>query len=229
VLRSIAPELWVTERPLRFFGVEIGARMSVVRLASGALWLHSPVESDARLREELAELGPIRFVVAPNRLHHLFVGGWADAGAELHVAPGLAAKRPDLAGPTELADEAPTAWSEEIDQALIEGFPLANEVVFFHRRTATLIATDIAINLGPGSSALTGLLLKSWGAYGRLSTTPLERVAVRDRPATRRSIERVLEWPFERVIVAHGSVIERGGRDALRQAWQWLLEAGPRS
>jgi hypothetical protein len=32
----------------------------------------------------------------------------------------------------------------------------------------------------------------------------------------------ILEWDFERVIVTHGEVLETGGREALRSAFEWL-------
>ena len=37
-MKPIAPDLWVVETPLRFHGIEVGRRMTVVRLASGHSW-----------------------------------------------------------------------------------------------------------------------------------------------------------------------------------------------
>ena len=48
-MRELVPDrLWVREMPLRLFGVELGTRMSIVRLSGqvGGLWLHSPVALD---------------------------------------------------------------------------------------------------------------------------------------------------------------------------------------
>jgi hypothetical protein len=36
-------------------------------------------------------------------------------------------------------------------------------------------------------------------------------------------LERILEWPFERVVVAHGEVSETGGREELVRGYSWLL------
>jgi hypothetical protein len=47
---------------------------------------------------------------------------------------------------------------------------------------------------------------------------------VRDRVAFRQSLKRILEWPFERIVVAHGEVSEKGGRDELVRGYAWLLE-----
>ncbi|MEM1009866.1 MAG: hypothetical protein AAGJ35_12790, partial [Myxococcota bacterium] len=90
--REITPKLYVVETPQRFWGLEVGARMTILRLEGGLL-LHSPVRIDASLLEPL---GILRWALAPNRLHHLYMGPWIDAGLEAWAAPGLPAKRPDL-------------------------------------------------------------------------------------------------------------------------------------
>jgi hypothetical protein len=59
-----------------------------------------------------------------------------------------------------------------------------------------------------------------------LAPTFFERLLVRDRAALRRSLRRVLAWPFERVVVAHGEVCERGGRQELARAYAWALRGG---
>jgi hypothetical protein len=225
VLRELAPEIWVEDRPLRFLGTPLGTRMTVVRLPGRKLWVHSPVSRDRDLVLRVEALGTPTYLVAPNRFHHLFVHEWQAAYrlSRLYVAPGLETKRPDLAVTAVLGDPAPPAWSTLLDQVLVEGFPLVNEVVFFHRPSRTLVTSDLAFNVGPTSPFLMRAAFRLWGAYGRLSTTVFERVLIRDRAACRRSLERILAWPIERVIVAHGEIVEGDGRAALARAYAWLL------
>jgi glyoxylase-like metal-dependent hydrolase (beta-lactamase superfamily II) len=98
-----------------------------------------------------------------------------------------------------------------------------NEVVFFHRPSKTLIATDLAFNVGASSPFPTRFAFRLARAYGRLSPTLLERLMIRDRAAFRRSLKRILEWPFERVVVAHGEVSETGGRGELERGYAFVL------
>jgi hypothetical protein len=163
--------------------------------------------------------------VAPNRLHHLFVGEWQRTcpDASLYVAPGLETKSADLTIAGVLGDEPEPGWKGAVDQVLLGGFLFANEVVFFHRPSATLIATDLAFNVGSSSPPLTRLVFRLGGSYGRLSPTLLERLLVRDRTAFRHSLERILEWPFDRVVVAHGEVSDKGGHEELVRGYSWLL------
>ena len=225
MLQQLSSHLWVIERPQSFGGLEVGTRMSVIRLEGGMLWLHSPVTLDPPLRKELDALGTVGFAVAPNRYHHLYVGHVTEAypEAQLYAAPGVERKRPDLHFEAILDDEAPSGWAGQIEQLLFRGFPFANEVVFFHPESRTLILTDLAFYIDADSPALTRFAFLLLGGYGRFGPTLLERVLIRDRKAAAESLERILSWDFERVVLAHGRLLERDGRAALRRSYDWLL------
>jgi hypothetical protein len=225
-LRQLHSDVWVADAPLSFAGLEVGARMTVIRLPGPGLLLHSPIAPNAELVREVEALGPVAFLVAPNKFHHLFLGEWLRPFPEAQVygAPGLQEKRPDLEIAGVLTDEPEPGWADTLDQVRVEGCPLVNEIAFFHRPSGTLVATDLAFNVGPSSPTTTRFVFRLARTYGRLSPTLLERLLVRDRQAFRRSLERILEWPFERVIVAHGEVSETGGREQLVRGYSWILD-----
>jgi len=100
---------------------------------------------------------------------------------------------------------------------------MENEVVFFHRASHTLILCDLAFNFGPRFPVVTRAVARLLGSYEHFGPSRLDPLLIRDRTAARRSMERILEWDFDRVIVAHGEVLDRGGRDALRRGYGWLL------
>ncbi|MFV8755339.1 DUF4336 domain-containing protein [Nannocystaceae bacterium ST9] len=223
-LRSITENLWVAERPLPLIVGDIGARMTVIRLPSGGLWLHSPIRLDEPTRAALDALGPVEAVVAPSLAHHLFAGGYPkvypDAG--LYGAPGLDRKRENLRFTAMLGDEAPAAWQGTIDQLVFGGAPLLNEVVFFHRPSATLILTDLAFNVPADGTK--GARVFHWlvGSKGKFGPHRIIRTAIRDRAAAREQVGRMLAWDFDRVIVSHGEVLETGGHAALERAFAFL-------
>src|SRR5262249_50308830 len=156
-LRQLAENLWVAERPQSFYGLPVGARMTVMRLAADRLLLHSPVALDPDLRAQLDDIGRVCFAGAPNRVHHLHAREVASAypGARLWIAPGLERKRPDLVFEAVLGDEAPAEWRGEVEQVFFRGRPYENEVTFFHRPSRTLILCDLAFNFGPRAAAPT--------------------------------------------------------------------------
>jgi hypothetical protein len=225
MLRELDTDLWAAERPQRFFGLEVGTRMSVIRLADGSLLLHSPVALGPELRREIDGRGTVRFAVAPNRFHHLYAGDVARAypEARLWVAPGLERKRPDLVISGVLGDDAPAEWKGEIDQIFFRGRPLENEVAFFHRASRTLLLCDLAFNFGPAAAAATRLLMSVLQRRGRFGPSRLDSLLIRDRRAARQSLAGILAWDFDRVVVAHGDVLESGGHAALRAGYAWLL------
>ena len=226
MLQELDRDIWVVERPQRFYGLEVGTRMTVIRLADGSLLLHSPVALDPRLRRALDSLGPVRFAVAPNRFHHLHAGEVMRAypEARLWVAPGLEQKRPDLAIEAVLGDEAPAEWKSEVDQVFFRGRPFENEIVFLHRASRTLILCDLAFNFGPRADPVIRLVMRLLRSYGRFGPSRLDPLLIRDRPAARQALERILAWDFDRVVIAHGEVLESGGPDALRAGYAWLLD-----
>ena len=222
--RQIADELWVFDRPLRILGVEVGARMTAVGLPDGGLLLHSPVALDEATEREIDELGPVRHVVAPNRLHHLFIEDYRDAYGEarLWAAPGLAEKRRDVRFDGSLGDEPNPGWAGTLDQRLVRGVPLLNEVAFLHRASRTLLLADLAMNFREEVPWLTALWLRAAGVHGRFGVSRFLRRAFRDRSAARESLAAILAWDFERVVVCHGVVLQRQGKRLLREAYDWL-------
>ena len=225
-LRNLAPDLWVADRGLTLPVGDIGTRMTVIRLADGGLFLHSPVRLDAATRAALDAIGPVRMVVAPSKVHHFFVGDYVTAypGARIYGAPGLAEKRPDLKFHGVLSDEPAAEWPGEIDQHVFRGAAGINEVVFFHAATRTLLLTDLAFNVPANHTAGPRARLFYWlvGAAGRFGPHRIVRLAIRDRTAARASVERILQWNFDRVIVTHGDVLETGGHERFTAAFAFL-------
>jgi len=228
LLRQLDDAIWVVDHPDFTMpgGIAIGTRTTLVRLSDGGVFMHSPGPLSVSLAEQIEEIGPVRFIVAPNAYHHLFVAENAKAwqSAEIHLAPGLAAKQ-QLSFTAELGDEPPPAWSADLDQCLVAGAPRLNEVAFLHRPSRTLILTDLAFNVARPASLRTRLFFRLTGVHGGFSTSRLMRLLVRDRAAARSSAERVLGWEFDRIIVSHGDVLEDDAQRSLQRALAWLTDA----
>jgi hypothetical protein len=224
MLRKLDENLWVAEQPLKYMGLAIETRMTVILLANGSLWVHSPLRLTPERREAIEALGPVRFLVAPNKYHHLFIGDWMAAfpQARAHAAPGLSEKRKDLSFHAVLSEQAPAEWAGQIDVVPWQGAPMIGEVVFFHRASRTLVLTDSAHNVGPDAAPFTRFVFQVFGGYGRLSSWVVDRLVNRDRAAARRTVDTILQWDIQRVILAHGHIVERDGAQAFRKAYAWL-------
>jgi len=198
--------------------------MTVIRLPSGDLVLHSPVEIDKSISEAVAALGPVRWLVGPCLVHHFYLADWQAAYPEsvLCGAPGLAEKRRDLPFSLRLPEEAPQEWDPTIRAILFEGAPFMNEVVFLHEPSRTLILTDLAFNRPPETRDGAPLFHRLVGARDRFGPHRIVRFGIRDRAAARRAVDHILSWDFDRLVVSHGEVLETGGRAAMEKAFAFL-------
>ncbi|KTG10628.1 hypothetical protein AUR64_08155 [Haloprofundus marisrubri] len=225
VLDHLDTGLWTYREPLRFFGLEIGRVMVVVRLSSGGLLIYSPAELTADLRGALAELGDVRFVVPASKLHgHLYMEQYREAypRAELLAAPGLDRRRTDLDFDGLLGGTPDPRWSADLDQTAFLGHRWLTEIEFYHRPSRTLILGDICYHVTGDAPLSTRAVARLAGMYGRLAVPPDLRRTIVNEDAARNSVRKILAWEFDRVLVGHGSVLESGGRAAVADAFDWL-------
>jgi hypothetical protein len=223
-LRPIAKDVWVIDHPLRFGGLQLGTRTTVVRLANGGLWTHSPGPLQPELTAQLIALGSVQALVAPNAMHHLYLGENIRAfpQATVYVSPALPAKFKQPLTYELLSDEPPALWRDDFTQHLVGGMPKLQEVVFLHRASRTLILTDLAFNIRQSGSWFTRLFMRVNGAYGHFGPSRIFRTLVKDRRALRSSLNRMQEWDFDRIIVTHGEVLEAGGKSVMRTQYAWV-------
>lgn len=221
MLQNIAPNLWHTQHSFVVSGIRASSRMTVVRLQDGCLWLHSPVPITYALKAELMALGEVAYIVAPSKMHHLFAADCIAAfpQAVLYGAPGLRAKRPDLQSMRELQAVAERAWQEDLEQLFFAGMPLVNETVWFHKPSHTLIVTDLLQYYQGDLSFGLKIYAKLTDTRNRLSVPKTVRWLVKDKTAALTSATKILDWPFERVVVAHNSIIETDAHSVVETAF----------
>lgn len=227
MLVPFGPNLWLCEGPVvRFAGFPYPTRMAVARLGDGSLWVWSPIALEEALAGELEAIGPVRHLIAPNKLHHLFLGAWAERFPEsrLYGAPGLAKKRPDLSFSAELGDTPEAAWAGELDQVVFRGSFFMDEVLFFHRPSRTALVTDLVQRFAPDQvSGVKGWIMRLWGLVGERGSTPREwRATFWNRRAARASLDTALGWEPEKLVIAHGMCAQEQGRAVLETGLHWL-------
>jgi hypothetical protein len=231
VLEHIDDGLWLVEGGIvSFYGFPYPTRAVIARLANGDLWVWSPIELDEDLRAALDALGPVRHLVSPNKLHHLYLQDWKAAYPEAQIWGPLSTIRKcrDLQFREPLRDDAPSEWGADIDQAWFRGSFAMDEIVFLHRPSGTVIVADLI------QAFSDRFLCDHWSGWQRplarwdglvadKGLAPMEwRLSFLDRAPARAARGKALSWPCERVIIAHGEWRRSDGHAFLARSFAWL-------
>ncbi len=225
--RKIADDVWSIDRRIAMRGpVSLPTRSTVIRLPNGSLVLHSPVFLDDETKKQLDSLGQVQYIVAPNSFHYLYAGAYFEQfpSSELFVAPGLPERCPELPPATILGAQAPEAWAGVLEQTIFGPLHGLSEVAFCHTPSRTLILTDLSFYVRSAENAVERLFWRVSGVWQRFGPSLTVRLALlRDRTVVRSFLDRVLAWDFDRIVVAHGDVLDSGGRQAFEKAFAKYL------
>ncbi len=214
-MKVIGTQLWAVESELVAGGVTFPLRMTIMGGSDG-LVLWSPVAVDEETAAAIDALGPVRHIVAPNKLHHLHVAAaqtrWPKA--KLWGARGLAEKRPDL----NFDGLLPEATLPGVELVEIEGIPWMNEVVAFHPESGAVLVTDLVFSIREAKGMSAFVFRFVAGTLGRLGQSRLVRWKRKDQGAYDGSVERLWDWDFDILVPAHGQVVQGDAKAQLRQA-----------
>jgi hypothetical protein len=120
-----------------------------------------------------------------------------------------------------LEDTPPPEWQGTLLPLTIDG-SLIQETVLFHVPSGSLISADLVENIHIAPHLPTRWFLKLGGIFGKVGWHRLYRIAYRDRAKARASVDRILDLPIERIVLAHGDIVEHDAREKLRHAMRWL-------
>lgn len=257
VIRDITPNITTFSTPfLRFGRVKIGGRGTLIKLSSGALAIYSPVALTDEVRAAItARGGNVKYIIAPDIEHHIFITPWSRAFPDAQVigVEGLPEKR-EAADQSEdtrgvkfhhvysASNRHDLSVSPEFDaEFAAEFFPSHQnkELALLHKPSRTLLEADLLFNLPAteqfsksGVSPTTGIFTKIFAGLMNMrgEATWQRRVlwygpAGKDRQGFGESAARVAKWDFDRIVPCHGDVIETGGKQKWETLTAWFTEA----
>lgn len=225
----VVPEtIWVAERPVWFSGVRLRARTTVVRLSGDALWVHSPGPPSDEACAALDQLGEVRWLVVPNRFHHLQAPAMAARYPHaLVVGPKSAESRnPRVRVAMAADDPAYLRATPELTPLPLRGVPFLDETVFFHAPTGSLIAADLIMSASARDHWTWRMAARLCGRYEKVGTPPDVRLRTRASTAVAESIARMCALPIQRILMAHADPITDSPGQQLAQAWAFAVPSG---
>ncbi len=226
VFEVVVPNsIWVTERPVWFSGVCMRSRTTVVRLPGDALWVHSPCAPTDDVCTALDALGEVRWIVVPNRFHHLETPATAARYPNaLVVGPKSAEPRnPRIRLTAGLEDPAYLRATPELTPIPVKGVPFLDETVFFHAASGSLIAADLLISACARDHWTWRIAARIWGRYEKVKTPPDVRWSTRANAAVAESIMQMQALPVQRILVAHADPITDRPVEQLVEAWNFAI------
>lgn len=226
--KQIGEGIWIVDgAPISAMGLSMPVRMTVMRLGDGSLLLHSPIRHSPALAHAIAELGPVRHLVAPATAHWQFIAGWQRAfpDAVSWAVPGLRdraqVKRSGLRLEHDLGETAPAEWGGTIRQGLVRGVGLT-EAWLLHEPSATLVLTDLVQNLEPGRlppvSAVAMRLARADAGHPALQ---VRAALLAGGEQARSDIRAMVALAPEKVVFAHGAWFADDGAARLQRAFDW--------
>jgi hypothetical protein len=236
IFAAVVPDsIWVTERPVWFGGVRLRSRTTVVRLPGNALWVHSPCSPTDEVCAALDALGEVRWIVVPNRFHHLQTPATAARYPKARVVGPKSAESRNSRVKVTLGPDAPeyVGATPELTPIQVKGVPFLDETVFFHAASGSLIAADLLIAACARDHFTWRAAARLFGRYERAKTPPDVWWSTRASAAAAESIAQLRALPLQRILVAHADPITDRPAQQLADAWDFAIPAdlrqpGPR-
>ena len=218
-MHALAENVRIMRFPLALLGfVRIGRTVTLIRLRSGEVVIHSTAPFTRADVETISNLGNVAALVDATLLHDTFAkSGQTAFPAVPYFAPAGFGERAGV--PANSLETPPNSWNGELEILRLDGMPKVQEHVFFHPLSRTLIVADLVFNIGREAPASTRFMLRwATGMKRNPGVSRMFRMMIRDREAFARSIRHMMQLDFDRVITGHGKVIESGGKQAMAEA-----------
>jgi hypothetical protein len=196
---------------------QVERRMTVVRLQDGRLVVYSAIALGAAEMSKLEAFGIPAYLIVPNGLHRMDVKPWKDRYPTIVVVSpaGARAKVEEIVR----VDASTVTFSDPSVRFLaVDGTDEREAALSVETECGTtLIVNDLIFNLA-NREGLLGWLFKAIGLTGdKPHIAPLVRLRlVRDKRALRAQLESWSRLPnLERIILAHGNIIDSDPRSVL--------------
>lgn len=219
-LVGVADGVWTMTFPLKMLGVDIRRVVTVLELEARKVLVHSTAPFGASEVAAIRAVGEPMWLVDALLRHDTFAteGRAAFPEARYLAPPGFDAGK-GIA--TESLVPPPEQWAGEIDVLAVDGAPDFGEVVILHRASKTLIVGDLIVNFPAGEGLWSELMFKlgSVGCHTQPGVTKPFKHAIKDGTTFLKSLETILSWDFDRIIVGHGEPVLTDAKTKLRQAF----------
>jgi hypothetical protein len=215
-LNPVTENIWELNYPLSLIGAQLGRRVTILRLQSGKLLIHSTGPFTAADVRAIKTLGAPAWLVDVTLNHDTF----SDLGraAFPEIPYGLPDDFIHVDGERFSLNNPPVEWGDEIQVIEIAGMPRVREYAFYHRPSRTLIVADLVFNFERCSTWTRQFFRWAGGIKEYPGMSRLFASLIADKPAFTHSLDEIMRCDFDRLIVAHGAIIQTNAKQRLSNA-----------
>ncbi len=218
-LRELGPGLWVREGEWR---KTIFRRRMTVMQVDGQLAVHSPFILEEVDYQALERLGVVGWILVPNRFHCSDAGAFSKRFPHAKVLSSVAARKALKKQGCKVDGWLPRDWEgHELAAFPLQGTRGLGEILFVHRPSRTLVVTDLVFHILEAPRAIDRIFLKANDILKFFGPSRIFRLLFTvDEHKLIDSLQPVLAEDFDRVVMSHGEVLEKGGKAALIQGFR---------
>ena len=238
LIQNFGKNIWIVDGPkVKDMGFMFPTRMTIIRLSNDKLWISSPIPIKTQTLKKIKSLGKLSYLVVGTPRHLWRLESWNKKFPELKlwgppqingnfITKSVLVGKADLPFEGVLSNNTPDIWSKDIEQIIIEGNPFIKEVAFLHKKSKTLILDDL-IQRYPieKNKKIRNAFLKFEDMLEPNGGVPKDiRLTFTNKEITRKSIDKILKWNFNKLIIAHGKCIDKDAKSFVRNAFNWLRD-----
>lgn len=205
-------------------------RMTVIRLNNGNLVIHNAFRMHDQDLNKLNQLGKVSYILVPNSIH------FSDADF-------FSKKYPDAKVLVPIACKNKMSKKLKVDGCYDTDWTLTNEIVcipfmnnmihehaFIHLKSKTLILTDMLFNI-KSSDFPTNTFSQKFEKYllgtkndilDKAVPSNLTKLVVsRNKSGLRKTLNEIIKYDFDKIIINHGEVISNNGKNILIDGYKY--------
>lgn len=234
-LKQFDHNIWTYESPLdvtkgilpftppKFLGRPI-IRMCVIKKETGGLIIYSPIQMSEEVIKEIKALGPIDLILGSNIFHNTYLveSNQNFQPKKCLVAPKTKKRNPACSELTEW-DDSLDLETKETEYVIMKGH-IMNEIFLIHQASKTLILTDLLCDMRYGGNFFERIYALYVGVYKKLGVPKYQKLNIKDKAAFLDSMDKVLSYDFDKIILAHGKCILTDGKRIFREVWDNILK-----
>jgi hypothetical protein len=214
--RQITDDVVVMSFPWNVFRIDFARNVTLLRLRDGRVVIHSSAPFTPEDIAAIRGFGEPAWLVDATLLHDTFAKEGRAAFPDLpYLAPEGFTKASGI--PTEPLGSPPLDWKDEIDVLKLDGNQM-NEHALFHRRSATLVVGDVFFSFPRATHGWARFFVRHIMRLPRLfGISVFFRMTIRDRQAFKSSMKALLQWNFDRLVVAHREPLDKDAKPTVEQ------------